>query len=597
MTARLIESRPTLRPAEVLEFVPGVIVTQHSGDGKANQYYLRGFNLDHGTDFATWVDGMPVNMPTHAHGQGYTDLNWLIPELVDRIRYRKGPYDAEEGDFASAGSARIGLFDALPRGIAEAHARRASLCARPARQLACARRRPAALRARGRRTTTARGTTPRSSIASTASCATASATRRAARRSPRWATRPNWNATDQIPQRAVDAGLIGRFGAIDPSDGGRTARYSLSYDTERRFADGVLEARRLRDPLAARPLFRLHLLPRAPDRPRAGRNRRRPVPAVRAADGLRAGDEPRLEHEARRPRLDHDGRPAAAPRPARSRSASTARSGAGTRRRRRKAVCARPASASTPRTSSSGRRGCAASPACAPTASSSTYTSSIAGNSGSKSAGLVSPKLSLVLGPWAKTEYFVNYGYGFHSNDARGATARVKPKEFIADPNDPNAVAAPSPLLVRSKGGELGLRTEIVPGLQTSLALWQLKLGSELVFVGRRRRHRGEPAEPAARRRAQQPLHRRALAAVRRRHRRLARPLHDRRSDDAREPHPRLGQHGRLAGRDRARSRAVVRPLPAALLRAAAADRGQLAALEVDDAGLPSRRLPDHAAT
>src|SRR5471032_2249837 len=118
VTAALIANRPALRPGEVLEFVPGVIVTQHSGDGKANQYYLRGFNLDHGTDFATWVDGMPVNMPSHAHGQGYSDLNWLIPELVDRIRYKKGPYYAEEGDFSSAGSARIGLFDSLPRGIA-----------------------------------------------------------------------------------------------------------------------------------------------------------------------------------------------------------------------------------------------------------------------------------------------------------------------------------------------------------------------------------------------------------------------------------------------------------------------------------------------
>src|SRR4029078_5741162 len=91
VTSKLIESRPTLRPAEVLEFVPGIIVTQHSGDGKAKQYYLRGFNLDHGTDFATWVDGMPVNMPTHAHGQGYTDLNWLIPELVALIPYRERP--------------------------------------------------------------------------------------------------------------------------------------------------------------------------------------------------------------------------------------------------------------------------------------------------------------------------------------------------------------------------------------------------------------------------------------------------------------------------------------------------------------------------
>jgi len=118
VNSRLLEARPTLRPAEVLEFVPGMIVTQHSGDGKANQYFLRGFNLDHGTDFATWVDGMPANMVSHAHGQGYTDLNWLIPELVDRIHYRKGPYYAEEGDFSSAGAAHIRLFDTLPKRIA-----------------------------------------------------------------------------------------------------------------------------------------------------------------------------------------------------------------------------------------------------------------------------------------------------------------------------------------------------------------------------------------------------------------------------------------------------------------------------------------------
>src|SRR5207237_10731313 len=103
--ASLIAERPTLRSAELLEFVPGVIVTQHSGDGKANQYFLRGFNLDHGTDFATWVDGMPMNMPTHAHGHGYSDLNWLVPELVARIAYRKGPYYADASDCASAGSA------------------------------------------------------------------------------------------------------------------------------------------------------------------------------------------------------------------------------------------------------------------------------------------------------------------------------------------------------------------------------------------------------------------------------------------------------------------------------------------------------------
>ena len=105
--AELLKSRPPQRPGEVLEFVPGMIVTQHSGDGKANQYFLRGFNLDHGTDFATSVGGIPVNMPTSGHGQGYTDLNFLIPELVQRIDYRKGPYFASTGDFSAAGAADI----------------------------------------------------------------------------------------------------------------------------------------------------------------------------------------------------------------------------------------------------------------------------------------------------------------------------------------------------------------------------------------------------------------------------------------------------------------------------------------------------------
>ena len=105
--AESLAQRPTLRPGEVLEFIPGMVVTQHSGDGKANQYFLRGFNLDHGTDFATSLNGMPINMSTHAHGQGYTDMNVLIPELVDRIEYQKGPYFATHGDFSSAGAADI----------------------------------------------------------------------------------------------------------------------------------------------------------------------------------------------------------------------------------------------------------------------------------------------------------------------------------------------------------------------------------------------------------------------------------------------------------------------------------------------------------
>ena len=105
VTPKQLALRPLLRAGDVLESIPGVLISQHSGEGKANQYYLRGFNLDHGTDFATTIAGVPVNMPTHAHGQGYTDLNFVIPELVSGIQYRKGTYSVEDGDFSSAGSA------------------------------------------------------------------------------------------------------------------------------------------------------------------------------------------------------------------------------------------------------------------------------------------------------------------------------------------------------------------------------------------------------------------------------------------------------------------------------------------------------------
>ena len=118
VSAADLELRPVLRPGEVVEEIPGVIITQHSGSGKANQYFLRGFDLDHGTDLDVSLDGVPVNMPSHAHGQGYSDLNYLIPELVERVDYKKGPYYADVGDFGSAGAFNIRYYDTLPSGFA-----------------------------------------------------------------------------------------------------------------------------------------------------------------------------------------------------------------------------------------------------------------------------------------------------------------------------------------------------------------------------------------------------------------------------------------------------------------------------------------------
>src|SRR5262249_35160824 len=99
---------------EVLERVPGVIITQHAGGGKANQYFLRGFNLDHGTDFAIFLDGMPLNLSSHAHGEGYADMNTVIPEFVERVDFQKGPYSADVGNYGSAGNAHLSFFKTLP---------------------------------------------------------------------------------------------------------------------------------------------------------------------------------------------------------------------------------------------------------------------------------------------------------------------------------------------------------------------------------------------------------------------------------------------------------------------------------------------------
>ncbi|MES2100379.1 MAG: TonB-dependent receptor [Pseudomonadota bacterium] len=473
VNATLIGSRPTLRPAELLEFVPGVIVTQHSGDGKANQYFLRGFNLDHGTDFATYVGGMPVNMPTHAHGHGYSDLNWLLPELVNRIAYKKGPYFAEEGDFASAGAARIGLFDKLPQGIASL-----ALGENGYRRALIANSSPLGGGDLLYALETAHNDGPwehpekfhrvngvlryGASDGGTRHAFTA------------MGYSAGWNATDQIPQRAVDAGLIGRFGAVDPSDGGFTSRYSLSYEMEQTLAGGQFKfnAYAIQSTLDLYSNFTFFQEDPAVGDQFEQAERRRVVGLAtsRSWNTQLAGRDSThtIGLQLRHDRLDPVGlyRTIARERVAQPRG-TTQQS---TVRQTSLGIHAENATQWTPWLRSvAGLRA---------DRFDFRVRSSIAANSGDRNANIVSPKLSLIFGPWAKTEYFVNYGHGFHSNDARGTVATVAAK----DPNGP-AISPVNPL-VRSKGGEFGVRTEIVPGLQSSLSLWALKLDSELLFVG-----------------------------------------------------------------------------------------------------------------
>ncbi len=219
------KDRPLLRPGEVLEVIPGLIATQHSGTGKANQYFLRGFNLDHGADFAASVDGVPVNLPTHAHGQGYLDLNFLIPELVEVVEFKKGPYYPEVGDFSSAGAAQINLMDRLPRGTAKLgigqdnfyrgvvadsskvgegdllYGLEAQYYDGPWDNPENGRKFNGLLK---------------HSTGSDRSGASLSAL----------AYYSEWDSTDQIPRRAVGSARISRFGTIDSTDGGEGERYT-----------------------------------------------------------------------------------------------------------------------------------------------------------------------------------------------------------------------------------------------------------------------------------------------------------------------------------------------------------------------------------
>ncbi len=481
VTAKLIENRPTLRPAEVLEFVPGVIITQHSGDGKANQYFLRGFNLDHGTDFAAWVGGMPVNMRTHAHGQGYSDLNFLIPELVERINYRKGPYYAEEGDFSAAGAAHIHLFNALKAGLAQITVGErgyqrgllADSTAAAGGNLLYAFelghndgpwQNPEKFRKWNGMLRYSRGT------ASDGWSVTA------------MGYEAKWNSTDQIPLRAVQSGLLNRFGTIDPSDGGETARYSLSFDWKRRGENSLsqLNAYAIRSRLNLFSNFTYFL-----DDPVNGdqfeQSERRQVYGINASQtwfGKLGGIDMtnKLGLQTRFDKLDPVAlySTVARARLATTREDNVKQASGGVYFENTLQLAEKVRSIVGVRYDQ--------------------YhfdvSSSVPGNSGKVNDSITSPKFSLIFGPWAKTELFVNWGEGFHSNDARGTTITVDPKTLM-----PAAAVTP---LVRARGEELGLRSEIVPGLQSSLVFWQLRLGSELVFVGDA--GTTEPSRPSLRR-------------------------------------------------------------------------------------------------
>ena len=228
--AKEIQDRPILRSGEVLETVPGVIITQHAGGGKANQYFLRGFNLDHGTDFAIFIDDMPLNLPSHAHGEGYSDMNIVIPEFVRRVNYEKGPYYADVGNYGSAGSAHLEFFKTLPQNFFQVEG---GMYGYGRAVFGASQKLGSGNLLYGGEEYYDNGpwTHPDAynkinGILTYSQGGDANGFSITAR-----AYHGKWNSSDQIPVNAVP--LVGFFGALNPTDGGHSQRYSLQGEWHR----------------------------------------------------------------------------------------------------------------------------------------------------------------------------------------------------------------------------------------------------------------------------------------------------------------------------------------------------------------------------
>ena len=462
-----VNAVPFSRVGEALEAVPGLIVTQHSGEGKANQYFLRGFNLDHGTDLSIKIDGMPVNMPTHGHGQGYADINFMIPELIQSVNVRKGPYFADVGDFASAGALEIDYISKLPKNIAEMtnglfgyhRGLAAGSTAVGAGTLLAA---IEGVKYNGPWDVPDNVRKINGVMRYSQGTATDGLTLTA------MAYSNAWNSTDQVAQRALDQGVIGRFGSLDPTDGGVSSRFSLSgnFAHSSEYGQSKISAYLVRSDLQLYNNF-TYLLDNPVNGDQFNQLDRRTLGGfdARHAFDWRFGGFETQTRVGMQTRYDdiHVGlfkteqrTPLSTVREDRVQEGNVGiwmdtttrwtdwlRTTVGIR----EDIFAGRVLSDTPE------------------------------NSGNAQASMTSPKAGIVLGPWYKTEFYGNAGYGLHSNDIRGATITIDPIDKVT-PQDR------VPLLVRSKGAELGIRTKAVEGLTSSLAAFVLDFDSELLFVG-----------------------------------------------------------------------------------------------------------------
>jgi len=460
-----LKLRPISRPAELLEFVPGLIATQHSGEGKGNQYFLRGFNLDHGTDLALKVDGLPVNMPSHAHGQGYADLNFLIPELVESLSYRKGPYYAEIGDFGTAGSSEFVYADVLERGNVSLTAGENDYRRLFAGQSFAA---------------GAGDITVAASVTDYAGPWTLDQDLDKKNGLVKyhqqtgdsvWSVTAmgydnSWASTDQIPQRAVQSGALDRFGNVDSSDGGASHRHSLSFDWARNLGDARVSVDGYLIDYGLELFSNFTYFLEDP---------------VRGDQFEQSEDRRVYGFDAAWEKDVTVGVPAQLRLGLQNRSDDIDVGLYKTQQRiRHNTVREDDVQQSLTSTYASLQQNWTDNFRSVATLRADHYRfdvdANLPVNSGSGDDTLFSPKLNLIWTATEHTEYFFSAGQGFHSNDARGTTISVDPVTGDpADPVDP---------LAKARSVELGLRTSIIPDTQIAVSLFNLKLDSELLYVG-----------------------------------------------------------------------------------------------------------------
>ena len=466
-----LNARPVARPGEILEAAPGLAVVDHADGGKANQYYLRGYNLDHGTDMATYVDDVPINLPSHAHGQGYTDLNWLIPETVSGLEVRKGPYFADVGDFASAGDLHVSVRDSVPQNIESVtvgsfgYDRFLSLGSTKAGG-------GSLLYAGEFDTYNGPWTTPNDVRKFSGLLRYSQGTATDGFSATAMAYTNTWNSTDQVALRALTTGQIGLYGALDPTDGGDTSRFALSARMAETLDDGSWKANAylVKQELDLFNNYTYHLddatngdngdqFHQHDDRVYGG------VGASRTIDGS-LFDRPTETVFGVQSRYD---------------DIDLGLSNTVQRQLLSNILVDRVdegnAGIYAENTvhwtdwlrSTAGWRG--------DYFGASVNSTLQPANSGNIQGAIGSPKFTVTFGPFDKTELFVGAGMGYHSNDARSTTVTEVP-------GDPTTPEGASPLLVRSRGAEVGLRTKVIPNLDSSISLFYLHQDSELFFDG-----------------------------------------------------------------------------------------------------------------